>query len=452
MRVATLFLLTLLASTSWADQRAAQPNIVMIISDDQAWTDYSFMGHEVIQTPHLDKLARESATFRRGYVPTALCRPSLATMITGLYPHQHRITGNDPTRPAGLQGRKATRDPQYMAKCQELISNIDRVDTLPRLLAKQDYLSFQTGKWWEGPATRGGFTSGMTHGDPKRGGRHGDLGLSIGREGMDPLFKFIESTEGKPFFIWHAPFLPHTPHNPPERILKKYQAEGRPIQLAKYYAMCDWFDETCGQLLDYLDKHNLRDNTMVIYVTDNGWIQRTPKTNLPTNWRSSFAPRSKQSPNEGGVRTPIMIRWPGHTVAGDYPELVSSIDLMPTILDAAGLQVPEHLPGMSLLETCRGNGLKRTAIYGESFAHDIADLNDPDASLLFRWVNDGRWKLIQRYPGKMGRYAFAFRFAGAEQQLYDLADDPHETDDLAEENPEIVKRLRAMIAKEFQEK
>src|SRR5690606_35500232 len=75
---------------------ADRPNIVMILSDDQAWTDYGFMGHKVIATPHLDQLASESATFLNGYVPTSLCRPSLATLISGLYPHQHKITGNDP--------------------------------------------------------------------------------------------------------------------------------------------------------------------------------------------------------------------------------------------------------------------------------------------------------------------------------------------------------------------
>ncbi|MCA9049797.1 MAG: sulfatase-like hydrolase/transferase, partial [Planctomycetaceae bacterium] len=86
VRCALVFLLIIGSGFAWA---AGPPNIVMIISDDQAWTDYSFMGHDAIRTPHLDRLASRSAVFRRGYVPVALCRPSLATMITGLYPHQH---------------------------------------------------------------------------------------------------------------------------------------------------------------------------------------------------------------------------------------------------------------------------------------------------------------------------------------------------------------------------
>ena len=88
-----LLILSVIASTTFA---AGKPNIVLILSDDQAWTDYGFMGHKVIETPHLYKLAKESVLFRRGYVPTALCRPSLMTLVTGRYAHEHGVTGNDP--------------------------------------------------------------------------------------------------------------------------------------------------------------------------------------------------------------------------------------------------------------------------------------------------------------------------------------------------------------------
>ena len=97
-------ILALLAGAAWAAEKPSsgeRPNIVMIISDDQAWTDYSFMGHPHVRTPHIDRLARESLTFRRGYVPSSLCCPSLASIITGLYPHQHNVTSNDPPMPAG---------------------------------------------------------------------------------------------------------------------------------------------------------------------------------------------------------------------------------------------------------------------------------------------------------------------------------------------------------------
>ena len=163
-----------------------QPNIVLILSDDQAWMDYSFMGHPAIQTPHLDRLAARSATFRRGYSPTPLCRPSLMTMITGLYPHQHGVTGNDP------KPDKSLSNAEYAAQREQLISCVDQLPTIPKLLGEHGYLSMQSGKWWEGNYSRGGFTHGMTRGFPKPGGRHGDDGLQIGRKGMQPVFDFID--------------------------------------------------------------------------------------------------------------------------------------------------------------------------------------------------------------------------------------------------------------------
>ena len=98
----------------------------------------------------------------------------------------------------------------------------------------------------------GGFTHGMTHGGP-----HGDAGLKIGHEGMNEIFDFIEDAGDKPFFVWYAPFLPHTPHNPPKRLFDKYAKKTESKFIARYWTMCEWFDETCGELLDHLDEKNL---------------------------------------------------------------------------------------------------------------------------------------------------------------------------------------------------
>jgi uncharacterized sulfatase len=411
------------------------PNIVLILSDDQTWTDYGFMGHEAIQTPNLDTLARQSAVFRRGYVPTALCRPSLATLITGLYSHQNGITGNDP---APTAANRALAKQSGVEIREMLISNIDNHPTVPRLLADQGYLSFQSGKWWEGSYQRGGFTHGMTRGFPKKGGRHGDDGLKIGRQGMQPVTDFIDTVTdtGKPFFLWYAPFLPHTPHNPPTRILQKYLKDGRPKSIATYYAMCDWFDETCGQLLDRLDEKGIADNTLVIYVTDNGWIQD------PSG--DGYVERSKRSPYEGGTRTPIMFRWPGKIAPTERPELCSSIDIVPTILAAAQAQTPENLPGLNLLPHLKDSTMiQRAAIFGESFAHDIADIENPQASLLYRWVIRGHDKLLLTYDGQPGKMKFPPQ--GGEPQLFDLKSDPAEKVNLASKQPALVEELSELL-------
>ena len=426
-----------------------KPNIVFIISDDHAWTDYSFMGHKYIETPNLDRLSTQSALFTRGYVPTALCRPALASIATGLYAHQHGITGNDPALlpqmlAAYEKNQPVQEPPEYKALREKLIAKFDKCPSLPRLLADHGYLSFQSGKWWEGSYTRGGFTHGMTRGFPNPGGRHGDDGLKIGREGMKPIFDFIDMAvaQGKPFLIWYAPFLPHEPHNPPARLFQKYKAKGvESDHLARYYAMVEWFDETCGQLLDYLAQRGLTSNTFVVYIGDNGWIQQPD--------RPGFALRSKQSPNEGGVRQPTMFCWSGVIRPGNRgTQLCSSVDIVPTALAAAGILVPPNLPGFNLLPILEsGEPTPRREVFGETFAHDIADIDQPEKSLLYRWVIEGNWKLLLTYDGEVGRYARYHPRTEKRPQLFDLINDPHEEQNLAAEHPDIVARLASKLQK-----
>ena len=412
--------LSLFPKSIQAEPKSSHPNIVMIISDDQAWNDYGFMGHDVIETPSLDKLASESAVFKRGYVPVSLCRPSLMTMITGLYPHQHKITGNDP--PKGMDRQK-------------LLKHVKNVDCLPELLGKIGYQSFQSGKWWEGKPSLAGFTAGMTHGDPKRGGRHGDLGLKVGREGMKPVFDFIDGCGDKPFFLWYAPFLPHTPHNPPQRLLDKYRSSDLPIELSYYYAMCEWFDETCGQLMSHLDEKGLSENTIVVYVTDNGWIQYVPETEQERQKmkrRFRYAPKSKRSPYDGGIRTPIMFRWPGKIKPAEYDTLVSSIDIAPTLLSAVGLKPSRDMQGINLLEVMRQDGkTDRDALFGDIYEHDMIDIDDPASSLNYRWCIQGDWKAI--FPSS--------RLKEEKVELYNITADPFEQQNLVSENPEKARQL-----------
>jgi uncharacterized sulfatase len=387
------------------------PNVVMIVADDQGWMDFGFMDSKVVKTPHLDKLAAESATFPNGYVPTSLCRASLATLLTGLYGHQHKICCNDP--PDGVD--RSAMHPF-----------IKQAPTVPRLLKDVGYRSFQTGKYWEGHYENAGFTSGMT-----TKGRHGDEGLVIGRQTMKPIYDFIEEKSDKPFFIWYAPMMPHEPHNPPERILKKYAVDGRNIKLAKYYAMCEWTDETVGDLLAYLDKKGLKENTLVVFVVDNGWIQETGEVRTT---RGSFAPKSKLSPYDGGVRTPLILRWPGHTKAGRYQDLVSTVDLAPTILTACGAKVPKELPGLDLMGVAAGKGpLKRDAVFGDIYLHTAVDINKPALNLTHRWVRQGDWKLIVTEDKKTA------------PELYNLAKDPFEEKNLAAANEDKVKELKKRL-------
>jgi arylsulfatase A-like enzyme len=402
---------------------ADRPNVVLIISDDQAWTDYSFMGHPEIHTPNIDRLARDSATFTHGYVPSSLCCPSLASIITGQYPHQHRITCNDPKIPAGMSPQQFHQSAAFTDGREVMNRFLEEAPTLPRILRSQDYLSLQTGKWWQGDYRRGGFTSGMTVGQ-----RHGDEGLQIGRKTMQPIFDFVRAarTGNKPFLVWYAPMMPHTPHNPPERLLKKYQHRASSLPVAKYWGMIEWFDETVGQLLDHLDQQGLADNTIVVYLADNGWIQ-SPEANLP-------APKSKLSPYDGGLRTPIMVRWPGKIAPRTSTVPVLSIDVAPTILSALGQAPSKNMPGVNLLDEQAVKS--RPAIFGECFTHNAVDLQKPSANLRWRWAVAGPWKLIVPDPTNEPNESI---------ELYDLAHDPHETKNVAGADADTVNRLRALL-------
>jgi arylsulfatase A-like enzyme len=404
---------------------AASPNVLFLVGDDQAWGDYGFMKHPHIRTPHLDKLASESLVFERGYVPSSLCRPSLASMMTGLFPHQHNIFSNDPPYPDNVRPQDYMKNEKYLADRATMVSLFEKNPNLAKELTAKGYLSLQSGKWWEGNACRcGGFTEGMTHGDNARGGRHGDEGLKIGREGLKPVVEFMgkAKTEEKPFFIWYAPMMPHTPHNPPERLLERTKKLTPSIHIARYWAMCEWFDETIGELLGELEKSGQAKDTIVVYLHDNGWIQDpdAPK----------YAPKSKQSPYDGGLRTPIMIRWPGHVNAERSQALASSIDIAPTLLTACGLKPHPAMSGVNLLD--REAVTKRTRITGEIFLHTAKDIQKAEPNLRYRWIVEGKWKLI--VPTQRNE-PNSFR------ELYDLESDPHETKNLAEVAPKKVVQL-----------
>ncbi len=412
-------LLLAVASAATLSPAAEKPNIILIISDDHAYSDYGFMGHEHIQTPNIDRIASQSQLYTRGYV-TPVCSPSLASLLTGKLPHGHGITGNDLV-PTGDGKRK--RD----TLLDRLLSN---EVVLPQALGESGYLSFQSGKLWNASYREIGFTHGMT----VKASRHGDLGLEIGRKGMKPIFDFIEQAraQAKPFFVWYAPFLPHTPHNPPDELLAKYLGKGPTPAAEKYYAMVEWFDQTCGELDRYLADNALSENTVVIYLADNGWHAAL----------GTGSDRSKLSPYELGIRTPIFLRWPGKVPANrDGESLASIIDVVPTILKLAGAEVPPALPGLDLADPAAMAA--RKTIFMEAYTHDIADLDDPSKSLLAQVVIDGWSKLL--IPGA-AEPDKAHASKPREIELFDLRNDPLEKTNIASSQPQEVERLKKIKA------
>jgi len=352
-----------------AELTAQTPNIVFILSDDQSWTDYSFMGDKNIETPRIDQFAKESLAFTRSYVPTPLCSPSLATIITGLYPKDHGILGNDKVFER-IKGDRATSRIHRAAAYTPIISAFEKQTTLPDLLKEKGYISFQTG------------------------------------------------------FLWYAPFLPHRPHNPPQRLFEKYQKKTDSEHLAKYWAMCEWFDETCGQLFDLIEEKGLTENTLFVYVCDNGWAQDPTK--------SGYLKHSKRAPYDMGIRTPIMYKWKGKiTPKMDNKTITSSIDMVPTVLDILGIEKPENLPGINVLEE---NALQdRNGIFGEVYAHDFDTVEN---SMYYNMAIFPPYKIIIPDP---------VRKKDEVVQLFNIDQDPFEKKNIAANYPEIVEKLTARI-------
>lgn len=496
---ANLAMAAMAAALPWLAPPAAAappPNVVMIISDDQAWYDYSFMRRpgvepiintmagpstdattnmrirNVVRTPNIDQLADEGLAFTRGYNPTSLCRPSLASMITGLHPYQHKITGNN--EPSG-------QDAAY----DNLILN---VPSLPRTLgSERGYTSFQTGKWWQGHYSTGGFTSGNTanststaYRPPQWSGplpsyapaRHGDWGLIVGRvdyttdayaepppaplpplNTLQPVTDFIDTqvAAGQPFFVWYAPMLPHTPHYPPASLVQYYTGLGIDTRTAQYYANVELWDATVGALMNYLKAKGIDDNTLVIYVVDNGWIQDpngsvTGDTYLGAA-NNGATSKSKRSAYDGGLRTPILVRWPaGLQARGLTPGLVttpvSTVDIAATVLAAAGLPPPANSWGLDLLDD---DALAaRTEMYGDVYQHDVtaAAMTTPSAGLRYSWIIRDGWKFIRRHVDAGGD--MLFRLQDYQADPAGAAVDPFEITNLIVSQPTLAQELRTL--------
>ncbi|QDT09800.1 Choline-sulfatase [Planctomycetes bacterium K23_9] len=456
-----IVLLLCVACPGTCSADSSQPNIVLIVSDDQTYTDFGFMGHTRVQTPHLDALARQSAVFTNGYVPSSVCRPSLVSILTGLYPHQHGVYFNHP--PPGFA--KLTRSPEigkqqfddFRAKAADSIRDLP---TLPRLLAANGYRCLQTGKFWEGHYRTAGFTDGMTTAEPS-GGKYGDKvlangdivahgngdhGLAIGRETMNPIKNFVSQDSDQPFFVWYAPFLPHTPHDSPEQFRAIYDDRDdvgdheRP-----YFAAISQFDDTVGQLLKFLDQHEKRDNTLIVFVVDNGW---QPDANrfvaARTEW--DHTKKSKRAPFDAGLRTPILFAWPGKVVASKHDAPVSSIDLLPTILSAASIPAKQNFAGEDLWDVVTGKRrpAKNRPVFGAIYPGDASELGNPSADVAYRWVRQGPHKLIvpQTRHGKPAWNNYANSAV-----LYDVQSDPWETTNLIDDpmRKQDVQRLNDLL-------
>ena len=327
---------------------------------------------------------------------------------------------------------------------------------MPGLLhAERDYRCLQTGKFWEGHWRNGGFTEGMTTFEPPPesqtfggvrtladGSRvahgNGDVGLKIGRETLNPIYAFVEECQAEktPWMVWYAPYLPHEPHDAPQQFVERAKKPGvKPHELA-YYASIAQFDHTVGALLNHLKLRGASANTLVVFVCDNGW-RPALKTKRKQPGTYGVNNTSKRSPFDAGLRTPVLLHWPDKIPAGRYGGLVSSIDLMPTILAAAGFDFFDRptLSGRNLLPVAMGEAkLDPTrAVFGAVYPGDATSLGHPERDVAYRWVRQGARKLILPVGEKpWGGFLDL-------PALYHIENNPHEMDNrYAPDHPKAV--------------
>jgi arylsulfatase A-like enzyme len=439
---------------------AARPNVVLVLVDDLGWADSSTYGSRYYETPHLDRLAAQGMKFTNAYAACAVCSPTRAAVMTGRWPARLGVT--DWIR-ARFQGGKIPEDheppsgwwsrPDFALRCPENALWLDLSEiTIAEALKPAGYTSCHIGKWHLGADAwypdRQGFDTnigGCDYGqppsyfDPYKNPRQGQIPTIeprqegeylTDREG-DEAAAFIRKHADRPFFLYMAHYAVHTPIQAKQDLIAKYKGKTATDRHsnATYAAMIESVDTALGKILDALDEAGVAGRTLVLFTSDNGGLVPITR-NTPLRSGKGF-------PYEGGIREPLVVRWPGVVRPGSTCDVpVTSVDYFPTVCEAAGVALPADRPidGKSILPLLGGTGgLTRDAIYWH-FPHYRQGHAVPPYSI----IRQGDWKLIRWHEGPTW-------------ELYNLADDLSEKNDLAARMPEKVKALDTRLMAHLKE-
>ncbi len=419
-----------------------QPNIVFLLADDLGWTGLSCFGSDFYETPNLDRFATTGMKFTNAYSACTVCSPTRASIMTGMYPARLRLTDfiagqNRPYAKLRIPDWNTGLDHSYV--------------TIAEALRDAGYRTAQVGKWHLNhhgrPASEYGPT---THGfdvafDRPPGTKGYQLRPGANQDGeskssyltdylTDKAVEFIDEAKDKPFFLYFAYHVPHTPIQGREDLVEAFAAKVRDDAIHKnpeYAAMVASLDQSVGRVLERLERHGIADNTLVIFTSDNGGLtQRYGKhdgftENLPLR-------RGKGSAYEGGVRVPTIIRWPGATKAGSVcAEPISTIDYYPTLLDIAlstGDTIHNRsVDGRSIAPLLRESSTSLNRDLYWHYPHYHAGGDSPYSA-----IRSGDYRLIEFHED--GR-----------TELYDLSKDIGEKANLATTMPGKVVELRVKL-------
>ncbi len=418
---------------SWAKPTAEdRPNILIIFTDDQGYADLGCYGSETNKTPRLDKLASEGTRFTDFYAQS-VCGPSRSALLTGRYPSR---SGGWSMPADEVTFAELGREAGYQTACVGKWDVSDRKAILPRMPNAQGF-DYYFGTLGANDGGAVGF-----HENNEAAGRTQDMG-SLTKLYTDKAIDYLESRRDKekPFMLYLAHTMMHTVIDASPKF--RGTSEG-----GLYGDVVEEFDFETGRLLDTLDALGLRENTLVIYTTDNGpWCQsryterKAKKGHHPEGsifWGNPGHLRGgKASAYEAGSRVPCIIRWPGKVPANRVSGAVfSTLDFLPTFAHLAGFEVPDDriIDGVNQTDLLLGKsetGSRDGFVYDQFRTH-------------FMGIRHGKWKLLM--PGrKEVAPGFLMDFGSNSYELYDLEADPGETRDLATEHPEVVKKLKQKL-------
>ena len=422
---------------------AEPPNIVFFFIDDLGWSDLGYMGSRYYETPHIDRLAADGVVFTDAYANAPNCAPSRACLLSGQYSPRHGIfTVGDPVR-----GNHPYRKLEPITNKTVLE---DRFVTFAEALKASDYVTASMGKWHLGPdPTTQGFDvniGGKGWGSPSGGGYHSPYdfpNLKQDEKGeylTDRLTReaiaFIEEQQERRFFLYLTHYAVHTPIQAKAEITAKYEkkAPAGGHHNAEYAAMIESVDDSVGAVLAKLDQLKLAANTAVLFFSDNGGLLRVT-SNAPLRGGKGML-------YEGGIREPLIIKWPGVTKAGGRcDEPVIGVDLYPTFLEMTGTERPQDytLDGRSLVPLLRDptKDLARDAIYWHFPAYLQA----------YRGANMGPFRTTPAGAIRRGDWKLIEFFEDGKRELYHLSGDLSESRDLAASKPDKAAELhQALVA------
>ncbi|OHX64405.1 hypothetical protein NH26_22705 [Flammeovirga pacifica] len=394
------------------EQASRPPNVIVILTDDQGWGDFSYTGNEYLSTPHFDKMTEQSAVLNRFYV-SPVCAPTRASVLTGRYHLRTGVSfvtrGRENMRTEEITMAEVFKEAGYATGCFGKWHNGAHYPENPQGQGFDTFLGFTSGHWsnyfdtqlesnGEMVSTKGYITDVLT----------------------EATLSFIDENKDQPFFAF-VPFnAPHTPYQVPDQYFDKYKDldfgydEKQNKKIATIYGMCENIDDNLGRILQHLKELKLEENTIVVFLSDNG----------PQGARYNGLLRGgKTSVHEGGTLVPCAIQWKGNIPSSKKEAITAHIDLMPTLMSLAGIEYNKSIAfdGVDLSDYLKG------------------DRKDTEERNLYTHMT-GFEITAERGAVRQGTYRFTTEFG--EEGLFDLSNDPSEKENLVEQLPEKTGELR----------